>query len=122
MSWYHIRLHVARCEDFPSGSTTHGYDLVAPLTGDDHLDAEAWKKESQRAYVHRFWEGEEDEKGRLIHTRKGWAFSYVDDTDEDDEPIFHLETHLIRSGEYITITEADEGPLPFVIASVRPLD
>jgi hypothetical protein len=122
MHWYHIRLHVARCEDYPQGSTTHGYDLVAPLTSDGHLDEEAWKAEEGRATVHRFWEGEEDERGHLIRTDRGnWAFSYISDEDEDDEPIFHLESHIIRNGEYITITEEDEGPLPFVIASVRPL-
>ena len=36
--------------------------------------------------------------------------------EDDDEPIFHLETHRIRKDEYLTLTENDGEVQPFRIA------
>src|SRR5688572_12012268 len=33
-----IRLHLARSKDFPDGSARHGYEFVAPLGEDGHID------------------------------------------------------------------------------------
>jgi len=122
MAWMKIKLFLGRTEDHPSGSTAHGYDIVAPLTEDGHLDEAAWRENKKKSRVHRFWEGEADEVGTLIHTRhRTWAFSYAPGED-DDEPIFKLETHVVRQGEYLTITEHDGEALPFVVASVSPLE
>ena len=121
MSWYAIRLELGRTPDLPDGSRHHGYDLVAPLTEEGRLDEAAWRADKSRATVHRFWEGEDDERGNLIHTRRRtWAFSY-EPGEDDDEPIFHLETHALKPGEYVTITEHDGEALPFRIVAVRPL-
>ncbi len=35
-----ITLNAARSKEFPDGSIRHGYDFVAPLTGDGHIDVE----------------------------------------------------------------------------------
>ncbi len=122
MTWMHIRLNLARTQDFPDGSNAHGYDMVAPLTADGHLDEAAWRTDRKRATVRRFWEGEDDEHGHLVHTRhRTWAFSYAPGED-DDEPIFHLESHAIAPGDYITITEHDGAAEPFRIIAVAPLD
>ena len=40
----------------------------------------------------------------------------------DDEIVFHLETHPIRIGEYVTLTEPDDSRLPFRIARLRQLN
>jgi len=121
MPWTHIRLELARTDDFPDGSNAHGYDLVAPLDETGHLDEVMWRENKSKARVHRFWGGEDDEIGELIHTRhRTWAFSYAPGED-DDEPIFHLETHKLTPGEYITISE-DGEPMPFRVVASRVLD
>ena len=121
MPWTHIRLELARTDDFPDGSNAHGYDLVAPLDDTGHLDEAIWRDDKKKARVHRFWDGEEDEVGELIHTRhRTWAFSYAPGED-DDEPIFHLETHKLTPGEYITISE-DGEPMPFRVVASRVLE
>ena len=39
-----IRLQLARSKEFPVGSARHGYDIVAPLDKDGHIDLELWRK------------------------------------------------------------------------------
>ena len=113
-----VRLELARTSEFPEGSSAHGYELVAPLDGDGHLDVEAWKDARDQCTVLRFWAGEDDESGQLIHTRQRlWAFSYKPGED-DDEPIFRLESHVFKEGEYISITEHDGVTRPFRVVSV----
>lgn len=122
MGWKQIKLVLGRTDEYPSGSSEHGYDIIAPLTIDGHLDEEAWRAERKRARVHRFWAGEDDEVGTLIRTRhRTWAISYKAGED-DDEPFFKLETHIFNQGEYLTITETNGEALPFLVANVRPLE
>lgn len=122
MPWQHIQLTLARTPEHASGSDKHGYDLVAPVNQDGRFDEAAWRADKTKAHVRRFWGGEEDQHGRLIHTRhRTWAFSYAPGED-DDEPIFHLETHRLEEGEYVTITESDGAVLPFRISAMAPLD
>lgn len=121
MTWRRIRLELARTADFPQGSAAHGYEIVAPLDASHHLDEAAWREDKTRAYVRRFWGDEEDEHGHLIHTRRrAWAFSY-EPGEEDDEPIFHLETHQLAPGEYVTITEHDGEARTFRVVTSEPL-
>jgi hypothetical protein len=39
------------------GSPDHGYEFIAPLTADGHIDAKAWKDVKDRCEVTRFWAG-----------------------------------------------------------------
>lgn len=115
-----IRLELARSKELPGGSKAHGYELKAPLKPDGHLDGDAWREQPRGCTVRRFWGSEDDERGRLIHTARGrWAFSYVDGDDADDEPIFKLDTHVFKMGEYLSITEHDGIERTFRIASVN---
>ncbi|HEX6980636.1 MAG TPA: hypothetical protein VF342_15205 [Alphaproteobacteria bacterium] len=119
MNLKRIRLELARTKDFPEGNSRCGYELVAPLTPDGHLDAKAWGKVRTACTVRRFWEGEDDENGNLIHKSDGrWVFSYAPG-DDDDEPIFRLDRHVFKEGEYISITEHDGVTRPFRIVSIR---
>ena len=74
-----------------------------------------------RATVRRFWPNERDQSGYVILTPRGWALSYRPG-EEDDEALFHLETHPIRPGEYVTLTEPDGSRLPFRVADLRQLN
>lgn len=65
-----IRLELARTPEFPEGSHAHGYELVAPLTADGHLDTEAWQANRQIATVHRFWRGGEPDGPARAHPRR----------------------------------------------------
>jgi hypothetical protein len=114
-----IRLELARTKDFPDGSAAHGYEFVAPLDIEGRIDPEAFRRHRDACVVRRFWRGAADETGRLVPTRRHtWAFSYAPGED-DDEPFFHLETHRLAVGEYVTIREHDGESRTFRVAAVR---
>jgi hypothetical protein len=121
MALLRIRLELARTAEFPEGSNRHGYEFVAPLNGDGHLDQADWQAHRQDCRVRRFWAGDTDEHGHLVHRGKGWAFHY-EDTDEEDEPIFRFDLHRFAEGEYVSITEHDGEQRTFRVVSVRPVD
>ena len=105
----HVRLQLARSKAFPNGSASHGYDLVAPLDKNGHIDVELWRKHREACRVRRFWENEDDAVGHLVHKPGGaeharWAFEYGPGADEDDEAGFgsaHVLAWRIR---------VDQGP------------
>lgn len=114
-----IRLELARNREFPNGSPAHGYEFVAPLDPDGHFDAEEWRQSRQKCSVRRFWPGEDDACGRLIHRGLRWAFHYDGEDPDDDEPIFKFDRHTFREGEYVSITEHDGALRTFRVAHVR---
>jgi len=113
-----IRLELARTSDFPEGSASHGYEFVAPLKADSHIDLDGWHEVKAVCHVTRFWGDAPDERGLLAHTRHGWCFNYGDAA--DDENFFKLDRHHFVPGEYVSITEHDGTVLPFRVASVVP--
>ncbi len=119
MTLFHVRLELARSKEFPNGSSLHGYELVAPLDAAGHLDAEIWKAKKPACTVRRFTRGAADEHGRLVHVGKGWHFDYDAKNTDDDERVFKLDRHVIKVGEYLSITEHDGVMRTFKIASVR---
>jgi len=118
MTLRRVRLELARCKEFPEGSVGRGYEFIAPLTREGELDARKWDKVREKCVVRRFWGASPEEHGKLIHRRNAWAFSYVPDTDADDEPIFRFDRHLMKPGEYVSITEHDGVQRTFVVASL----
>ena len=122
MALTRIRLELARTANHPEGSSAHGYEFIAPLTDDDHIDADAWREAKDQCKVFRFWEGEPDEHGKLRHVGHGWRFDYKAEEDEDDEPFFKLDRHAIVPGAYVSITEHDGVQRPFRVVSVVPVD
>jgi len=120
-----IRLNLARSKQFPSGSERHGYEFVAPLDDTGHIEPELWRKHRDHCRVRRFWEGEPDEVGRLVHLSGGkeharWVFDYDDSTDEDDEAGYRFGAHAFVPGEYVSIRDEDGEMHTFQVASVRP--
>lgn len=120
MSWMTVRLELARTPQFPEGSAEHGYQLHVPVRADGLIDAEEVAAARERATAFRFWPDERDRKGYVIRTGRGWAISYALGED-DDEGVFHLETHALRPGNYLTLTGADGASEPFRIAAMEPL-
>jgi hypothetical protein len=121
---YRITLHLARSPAFPDGSARQGYEIVAPLDGERHLDAKAWLDQREACTVRRFWDGEERE-GMLLHRPGGadgatWLIDYDEDTSDDDEPGYRLNLHAFARGEYVTLTD-HEGEHTFRIVDVEPL-
>jgi hypothetical protein len=119
-----IRLELARSKQFPTGSARHGYEFVAPLDGNDHIDPHLWQQHREHCRVRRFWNGEPDEIGRLVHKPGGaeharWVFDYnLADTD-DDESGYRFGAHAFVTGEYVSIRD-DKGELhTFQVASVQ---
>lgn len=121
MSWHMIRLDLARTKEFPEGSRAHCYLLRAPLDQRQIVDREAFQAAPERATVLRSWPDEPDIVGYLVHKPKGWAFSYAAG-DDDDEPLIHLESHPLRVGEYVSVTENDGTARAFRISLCQPLD
>ncbi|HAJ47209.1 MAG TPA: hypothetical protein DCL54_11590 [Alphaproteobacteria bacterium] len=121
MPLFRIRLELARTKDHPSGSTLHGYEFVAPLDERGHLSTAEWKANKTKCTVRRYAPGVPDEHGHLIDVGRGWHFDYDQDGYEDDEPLFKLDRHEIRVGEYLSITEHDGQLRPYRIALVVPV-
>ncbi len=127
MSLKRIRLDLARDHDFPNGSHERGYDFIAPVDDQGHLNATEWRELRERCRVRRFWAGQPDEIGHLVHKRGGsqgatWAFDYNLKSGADDEPGFKLDQHRLTPGEYVSITEHDGVQRTFFIKSVVDLD
>ncbi len=109
-----VTLTLARCPEHPDGSGGRGYEIVAPLGPDGHLDATLWRETRDHCRARRFWIGECDRHGRLVHRAGGeggatWLIDYDDRTDEDDEPGYRLGTHAFVEGEYVSIRDAGDG-------------
>ena len=121
MKWNSIRLELARTREFPEGSAIRAYLLHLPLDDEGLIDEAALGLAPAKATVHRFWPNEPDRSGYVIRTPMGWALSY-EPGDADDESVFHLESHPIRIGEYVTLTEQDGQSLPFRVASLKQLN
>lgn len=119
MSLKTIRLELARSKEFPEGSASHGYVLKAPLSRDGHLDVAEWAKVKELCTVRRFPADADEGQGVLIRVGgKRWAFSYVPGDDADDEPVFRMDSHVFKPGEYVSITEHDGVERTFKVVDV----
>ena len=75
--------------------------------------------------VRRFWQGEDDQIGRLVYKPEGaaharWLFGYHTETWMDDQPGYRFGSHKFTPGEYVSIHD-DSGELhTFQVTSVQP--
>jgi len=117
-----IRLNLARTKEHPNGSSQHGYEFTAPLDDTGHIDATAWKKVREHCRVRRFWGGEEEDIGHLVHKPGGsWAFRYDIEGDEDDEAGYKFGEHPFRPGEYVSIRDEDGDLYTFQVVTVTDI-
>ena len=115
-----ITLELGRTRDYPDGSPQYGYEFIAPLDRQDHIDAAAWATAKQHCSVRCFRPGQDDRMGFLRHVGHGWRFDYDKGRSDDDEPFFKLDRHVVTPGLYLTLTEEDGVQRPFKIVSVMP--
>jgi hypothetical protein len=120
-----ITLHLARNHDFPDGSSRHGYEVTAPLDTDGRLDSIEWCSKRAQCRVLRFWRGEPDQHGLLVHRPGGaggatWMIDYDEDRADDDEAGYRLGTHSFKVGDYVSIRDADGNLNTFKVTEVRP--
>jgi len=120
MSLMTIRLELGRTSGAPEGDRDHGYEFVAPLDRNGHLDAAEWAQTKDTCGVRSFRPGHADRKGMLRHVGQGWRFDYLPGRRDDDEPFFRLDRHIIAPGLYVTVTEDDGVQRPFRIVAVKP--
>ena len=119
-----IRLNLARSKTFPAGSDLHGYEFVAPLDAHGHIDPKLWKEQRENCSVRRFWNGDDEQIGWLVHKPGGpeharWVFDYDASRSDDDESGYRFGGHSFRPGEYVSI--AHENDLhTFKVMSVEP--
>ena len=117
-----IRLNLARSNEFPAGSAKHGYEFVAPLDANGHIDPQLWRTHRGHCRVHRFW-GDEEATGRLVHKAGGseharWIFDYDGTAEGDDEAGYRFGTHVFRPGEYVSIRDEAGETHTFQVISV----
>jgi hypothetical protein len=121
-----ILLNLARSREFPDGSSRHGYDFIAPLDPLGQIDPILWKKYRDYCRVPRFWEGEDDEIGRLVHKPGGveherWVFDYNPNEDSDDDAGYRFGAHVFLPGKYVSISAQDGMLHTFRVITVDPL-
>jgi hypothetical protein len=121
-----IRLTLARSKEFPEGSNRYGYELIAPVDYDGHLDVEYWKRRRADCTVRHFAEGQDDEFGMLVHKGGGgaggrWVLDYDIARTSDDEAGYLFGSHVFVPGDYVSIRNADGQVQTFKIASVEEL-
>jgi hypothetical protein len=119
-----IRLHLARSKAFPEGSSRHGYEFVAPIDAKGHIDPELWRQHREHCRVRRFWNGEPELVGKLLHKPGGaeharWVFDYDASRSDDDEAGYRFGGHAFAPGEYVSITEDDGDVHTFKVMSVE---
>ncbi|MDX2307256.1 MAG: hypothetical protein NW216_03355 [Hyphomicrobium sp.] len=120
----HIHLLLAREPGHPDGSSREGYELIAPLDAEGHLDETAWRSLKDKCRVKRFAEQEADQIGHIVRKPGGhWAFHYdIHGSIENDETGYRLASHRFVPGEYVSIKERDGELKTFRVAAVLELE
>ena len=66
--------------------------------------------------MRRFWPDREDWFGELVSIDGGWG---IRGTRGDDEPMWELQSHILRPGEYLTLIAPDDSEWVFRIVNVE---
>lgn len=118
----HIRLELAREKGHPEGDRQHGYDIVAPLTDDGHIDAETWKEHRAVCRVRRFRPDEDDAIGLLAHGPGGrWYIDYNSPDARGEEAGYRFQDERFVPGEYVSVREDDGTLHTFQVMAVQDI-
>jgi Fe-S cluster assembly iron-binding protein IscA len=94
------------------------------LSVNGHIDPKLWLEHRTHCRVRRFWDGEEEQVGRLVHKPGGseharWVFDYDPEASDDDESGYRFGAHVFAPGEYVSIRSEDGDLHTFQVASVE---
>lgn len=122
---FRITLQEARSKEAPAGDGASGYEFVAPLDAEGHIDLETWKKERVRCFVHRLDHGAVVERGLLVHRAGGaggatWAFDYEPGTADDEERGYRFASHAFETGEYVSIRDGEGALHTYRVSAIHP--
>ncbi len=114
-----IVLRLARNPGYPQGDDRRGYVIVAPLGHDGKIDVEQWRRHRELCTVIRF-DPDPDMRadGVLTHRGSHWRFHYDEAHEGPDEGGYHLQDHVFRPGEYVTINDDGVTSLTFIVSEV----
>jgi hypothetical protein len=98
----------------PAGDTGCGIEIELCLNDRGQIDPACAGDEPWR--VRRFWPNRKDWRGQLVLVDDGWAIRGIDG---DDEPVWNLQNHILRPGEYLTLVSPDNVELVFRIVNVE---
>ncbi len=76
-------------------------------------DAAPWR-------VRRFWPDRDDWQGELVALEDGWGVR--GSGDDDDDPVWEMQSRMLRPGEYLTLMRPNDGELVFRIVNVEAID
>lgn len=121
---HHIRIELAHSRPESSDSQGDGYDFVAPLDADGHLDVACWKDQRLSCFVHKLGGGVIVERGLLVHSPGGaggasWQFDYALG-EGDEETGFRFDTHRFMTGEYVSVRDAEGELRTYRVVTVKP--
>ncbi len=116
--WQLIRLDLARSESYPEGSHDHCCLLRLPLDAGGMIDITAIEASPEQATVLRSAPDAPERTGHIGRRDGQWVFSYAPGSDEDEQ-LFHLETHALLPGNYLTITDSSGEAACFQVVSAR---
>lgn len=109
-----VRLEMARNPGHPDSNAACGYEIKVLLDIGGRIDLAAFQRPHGACTVRRFWRGEDE---KIHHTRHGsCAFSYAPGED-DDEPLFRLESHAQSCAAALTFAREAEGKRPSGLTS-----
>lgn len=106
-----VKLERAREKGKPDPLPGTGYEFVAPLDANGHIDLEGWKNYRTLCFVHRLEKGMVEERGLLVHRAGGqggatWAFDY-ELGEGDEEAGYRFGSHAFKPGEYVSVRDED---------------
>lgn len=99
----HIRLQLAREPGHAEGDPHTGYDIVAFLDAEGHLDLEACRDHASVCRVRRFRQDTTIATGQLHHgVGDRWTFDFPQ-AGEEDATGFRLGDERFIPGEYVSV-------------------
>ena len=120
-----IKLERARDKGGQSDHGAKGYEFVAPLDADGHIDVESWRNYRTVCFVHRLENGMIRDRGLLVHRAGGeggatWAFDY-ELGEGEEESGFRFGAHPFIPGEYVSIRDEDGDLHTYQVVSVSAM-
>jgi hypothetical protein len=96
--------------------------MNSSLHADGHIDTGLWRRYREHCGVRRFWEGEDDEFGRLVHKPGGAEHASITTRQRrrTTRTGYRFGDHAFRNGEYVSIRGEDGEMHTFRVVSVEP--